>query len=161
MDFSALTYEMIHKTGELMKTSFWPKKATAFIHGEMFMLNHMAHRGESVTPGELAAAMNTSSARVAVALRSLESKGLVTRRIDMEDRRKINVSLTRRGLELVECHKKEIKDKIELILRQLGEDDTREYIRIVERMTEIAQSISSESEETSCRHKRHKEHWHD
>jgi DNA-binding MarR family transcriptional regulator len=160
-DYSSLALEMLRKTGELMKTNFWPRKANAFLHGEMFILNHMVYHDESALPSELAAAMNTSSARVAMALKSLETKGFVTRRIDTEDRRKINVSLTPRGRELVESHKEEMHRKMERILRQLGEEDARDYIRIVERMIEIVQSMADETETPNCRYRRHKEHWHD
>ncbi len=110
-----------------MKTNFWPRKANAFLHGEMFILNHMVYHDDSALPSELAAAMNTSSARVAMALKSLEKKGFVTRRIDTGDRRKINVSLTPRGRELVESHKEEMHRKMERILCQLGEADAREF----------------------------------
>lgn len=140
MDTKALAVEMLKKTGELMKTNFWPEKANAFLHGEMFILNYMVHHGESVIPSQLAAAMNTSSARVAMALKSLESKGCITRSIDKLDRRKVNVSLTPRGRELVENQRKEIQEKLELIVRRLGEEDVREYIRIVSRMAEIARN---------------------
>ncbi len=156
MEQSALALEVLKKTGALMKTSFWPKKANAFIHGEMFILNHIAHCGESVIPSQLAAAMHASSARVAMALKSLEAKGYVTRRIDASDRRKVNVFLTPQGYELIKDHKEEMQNKMKLIVSELGEKDTREYIRIVERMTEIARSLSDETEETA----RSKEHLH-
>jgi DNA-binding MarR family transcriptional regulator len=87
----------------------------------------MVYHDDSALPSELAAAMNTSSARVAMALKSLEKKGFVTRRIDTGDRRKINVSLTPRGRELVESHKEEMHRKMERILCQLGEADAREF----------------------------------
>ena len=160
MDSSALAIELIQKTGALMKTSFWPKKANTFLHGEMFILNFMAHRNESVIPSELASAMNTSSARVAMALKSMEKKGFITRRIDTEDRRRINVSLTPDGRELVEAHKRDMRKKVEVIINDLGEEDTREYIRIVERMTKIAGRVLDAPEETVCHYRKHKEHWH-
>ena len=144
MDYSALANEMIRKMGELMKTSFWPRKASTFLHGEMFILNHMLHREDTVIPSDLAAAMHTSSARVAMALKSLEAKGFITRRIDSADRRKINVTLTPHGKELVVEHKMDMQRKIELILSQLGEEDAREYIRIVGRMADIARTIKTE-----------------
>ncbi len=160
-EYSSLAFEMLKKTGELMKTNFWPRKANAFLHGEMFILNHIACHDESALPSELAAAMNASSARVAMALKSLEKKGFVTRRVDTGDRRKINVSLTSRGRELVESHKQEMHRKMERILCQLGGEDAREFIRIVERMIEIVRSSEDGPEAPDCGCRSHKEHWHD
>jgi DNA-binding MarR family transcriptional regulator len=85
--------------------------------------------------------MNTSTARVAMALKSLEQKGLIQRRIDSEDRRKVIVSITKQGNELVKCERQDMHDKMVRIVSELGEKDTREYIRIIERIAGIAERI--------------------
>jgi DNA-binding MarR family transcriptional regulator len=134
------------KTGRMMKSSFWPKKANAFLHGEMFILNFLNNRQSDTMPSELAVAMNTSTARIAMALKSLESKGLIQRRIDKEDRRKVIVSLTEEGNTLVLGDREEMRDRMVRILRELGEKDASEYVRIIERITEISLRIFSEKE---------------
>lgn len=141
MNYDDLASEMLKKTGAMMKTSFWPKKANAFLHGEMFILNYLVFRETDVLPGELSAAMNTSTARVAMALKSLEAKGLIHRRVDPEDRRKILVSITDIGRELIRSERQEMHDKMVEILRELGEADALEYLRIVERITEISKKV--------------------
>jgi len=141
MNYDDLASEMLKKTGAMMKTSFWPKKANAFLHGEMFILNYLVFRETDVLPGELSAAMNTSTARVAMALKSLEAKGLIHRRVDPEDRRKILVSITDIGRELIRSERQEMHDKMVDILRELGEADALEYLRIVERITEISKKV--------------------
>lgn len=141
MNYDDLAAAMMQKTGAMMKTSFWPKKANAFLHGEMFILNYLVNRAEDVLPGELSAAMNTSTARVAMALKSLEAKGLIRRRVDEEDRRKILVSITDLGRELVLSERQEMHDKMVEILRELGEADALEYLRIVGRITEISKKV--------------------
>ncbi len=117
MNYDDLASEMLRKTGAMMKTSFWPKKANAFMHGEMFILNYLIFRETDVLPGELSAAMNTSTARVAMALKSLESKGLIQRRVDQEDRRKILVTITDLGRELIRSERREMRDKKAVQLR--------------------------------------------
>lgn len=146
MDYSELATEVMTKTGRMMKSSFWPKKANAFLHGEMFILNFLNNRQSDTLPSELAAAMNTSTARIAMALKSLESKGLIQRRIDKEDRRKVIVSLTEEGNTLVLGDREEMRDRMVRILRELGEEDASEYVRIIERITEISLRIFSEKE---------------
>ncbi len=141
MDYAELASEVMAKTGRMMKSSFWPKKANAFLHGEMFILNYLMSCQGDTMPSELAAAMNTSTARVAMALKSLESKGLIQRRIDSEDRRKVIVSITEEGNELVKSDRQEMRERMVRILRELGEEDAREYMRIIERITEISLRI--------------------
>jgi DNA-binding MarR family transcriptional regulator len=146
MDYSELASEVMIKTGRMMKSSFWPKKANAFLHGEMFILNYLINEQSDTLPSELSAAMNTSTARVAMALKSLETKGFIRRRIDKDDRRKVIVSITEEGRRLVLSERREMRDRMARILRELGEEDTREYIRIIERITEISMRIFNEKE---------------
>jgi DNA-binding MarR family transcriptional regulator len=146
MDYSELASEVMMKTGRMMKSSFWPKKANAFLHGEMFILNYLINEQSDTLPSELAAAMNTSTARVAMALKSLETKGFIRRRIDKDDRRKVIVSITEEGRRLVMSERREMRDRMVRILRELGEEDAREYIRIIERITEISMRIYNEKE---------------
>ncbi|NLT15597.1 MAG: winged helix-turn-helix transcriptional regulator [Clostridiales bacterium] len=141
MDYSDLAAEVMMKTGRMMKSSFWPKKANAFLHGEMFILNYLVNQNEDALPSELAAAMNTSTARVAMALKSLEMKGLIQRRNDRDDRRKVIVSITNEGSRVVLNEREEMRDRMAMILRELGEKDVREYVRIVDRITEISLRI--------------------
>ena len=42
--------------------------------------------------------------------------------------------------------RREMRDRMARILRELGEEDTREYIRIIERITEISMRIFNEKE---------------
>lgn len=146
MDYSQLATEMMAKTGRMMKSNFWPRKAQTFFHGEMFILNFLAHgRGEAL-PSEISGAMNASTARVAMALKSLESKGYVARRIDRGDRRKVIVSITELGNELVRSEREEMHGRMVRILTELGEKDALEYIRIIERITEISERIFGANE---------------
>ena len=53
-----------------------------------FVLTYISKHGGSVIPSEISNEMGISTARIAAALGSLESKGLITRRIDERDRRR-------------------------------------------------------------------------
>jgi DNA-binding MarR family transcriptional regulator len=110
----------------------------------MFILNFLIFQDKDMLPGEISTAMNASSARVAMALKSLEAKGYVERRIDQTDRRKILVSITPLGRELVLSDREEMHNRMVVILKELGEADAAEFIRIVSRITEIALSVFKE-----------------
>lgn len=141
MDYSQLATEFLESQGRMMKSSFWPKKANAFLHGEMFILNYLNFRQGEALPSELSAAMNTSTARVAMALKSLESKGLIERHADSKDRRKVIVSITDQGRELVESERRDMHQRMVALLTELGEEDARAYIRLAEKIAEISERI--------------------
>lgn len=63
---------------------------------QLEVLTFLAGR-ESWLVGEIASALQVSSAAATKAVARLERKGLVTRAVDLMDRRCVNVSLTRAG----------------------------------------------------------------
>ncbi|MCL2486806.1 MAG: MarR family transcriptional regulator [Oscillospiraceae bacterium] len=107
-------------------------------HGEMFALGFLMKQEGCVLPSSISAAMNSSTARTASLLGALEQKGLVTRQIDPSDRRQILVSLTGEGRALAASHEEHVRDNLEKTLRSLGEDDTRELIRLITKLVGIA-----------------------
>jgi DNA-binding MarR family transcriptional regulator len=141
MDNTSLAVEMLSKTAAMMRTNV-PKQMTSFLHGEMFILHFLAHQEGDVLPSEISAAMNASTARVAMALKTLEGKGLIERRGDESDRRKVKVSLTGQGKKIICEQHEEMVGKMEKILAELGEKDARDYLRIISRMTEISKTIT-------------------
>ncbi|MDR2559885.1 MAG: MarR family transcriptional regulator [Oscillospiraceae bacterium] len=132
--------ELAVKLLENMKALFRAKthqRINDAMCGEAFGLQYIALNGGSVLPGDISAEMNVSSARVAAALNNLENKGLITRRTDKNDRRKVIVEITPEGREIAEKQWKNIVDGATKLLNLLGENDAREYVRIMGRMTEV------------------------
>ena len=113
------------------------KPIISVLHGEMFILDYLEQKNDTVLPGELSTMMRDSSARTAIALRNLEQKGYIERDIDKTDRRKIRVTITGEGRKLACEGREAIMQKMKMIVDELGENDVREYIRIVGRITEI------------------------
>ena len=129
MDYRELAAEFFKDLHSLRKAR--PQKhISESLRGEAFALQYIAFHDGPVLPGEISGEMGISSARIAAALNSLEKKGLVTRRIDPEDRRRILVELTELGKEQARKHTEEILDNITQILSVLSEEDAREYVRI-------------------------------
>ena len=67
---------------------------------QLEVLTFLARR-DHWSVGEVATAMGVSSAAATKAIARLERKGLVTRSIDMMDRRCVNVRITRSGSETI------------------------------------------------------------
>jgi len=136
MDYSQLAAELLLKMQALRKMK--PQKNIhESLQGESFVLHYIAHHGSDVLPGEISSEMDVSSARVAAALNSLENKGLITRQIDRNDRRRILVRLTPEGKETADRHQRKVVEGAAKMLALLGEDDAREYVRITGRLAEM------------------------
>ncbi|MDR0531885.1 MAG: MarR family transcriptional regulator [Oscillospiraceae bacterium] len=106
--------------------------------GEGFALHILGDCMQGVAqPGQIAAATGISSARVAALLGALERKELITRETDQNDRRKVLVRLSAAGREALEQKHREIHGMWEQVLRELGENDTRELLRLGRRLAEL------------------------
>lgn len=135
MDYQTLAreyMEILHK----MRKHKNEKRINDSLHGEQFVLAYVAHHDGSVIPSDISAEMGISTARIAAALGSLESKGLITRRIDEKDRRRILVELTDAGREKEAEHAKGIMRVLVRMLENLGEADAIEFLRILKKVAE-------------------------
>ena len=142
MDYTGLAAELLEKMQSLHKAK--PHRLiNEALQGGAFVLQYIAFHGGDVLPGEISQEMGVSSARVAAALNGLEDKGLITRKIDQSDRRKILVGVTREGKEYTERQYHAVTEKAAELLELLGEHDAREYVRITGR---LAESCKEENE---------------
>jgi DNA-binding MarR family transcriptional regulator len=110
--------------------------------GEGFVLKYLASRTSAALPTELSEALHSSTARISSILGVLEKKGLVVREIDRDNRRNILVTLTDKGREQAALQEREMRNYMERTLVTLGEADTREFVRLIRRVSEISQKIN-------------------
>jgi DNA-binding MarR family transcriptional regulator len=75
------------------------RESTSITPRQLEVLTFLARR-EHWSVGEVASALKVSSAAATKAIVRLERKGLVTRAVDMMDRRCVNVSVTRAGADV-------------------------------------------------------------
>ena len=90
--------------------------------------------GASTSPSKLRRSMGVSSARIAALLKHLEQKGWISRSADEHDERRVNVSLTDAGRELINSRRREAIERVAAALRSLGEEDAHEYVRLQQKM---------------------------
>ena len=135
MNYTQLATELLNKMQALRRAKPHKHMSEA-LQGEAFVLQYIAQHGKDVLPGEISAEMDVSSARIAAALNKLESKGLITRQIDLTDRRKILVSITQDGEALAAKHQETVTKEAAKMLELLGEEDAKEYIRITGKLAE-------------------------
>ena len=75
------------------------RAAESITSRQLELLQFLAKR-QQMSVGDVAEALKVSSAAATKAITRLERKGLVTRAVDVMDRRCINVRLTRSGAEI-------------------------------------------------------------
>ncbi|MCL1828739.1 MAG: MarR family transcriptional regulator [Oscillospiraceae bacterium] len=136
MDYGELAFELIKGMKALHKIKTH-RSINDALQGEAFVLDCIALGDGDVLPGEIGQEMNVSSARVAAALNSLEKKGLITRRIDTNDRRKILIGITPEGKKLAETHQSAVLGLAAKMLELLGDPDATEYVRIMKKLTTL------------------------
>jgi len=112
-------------------------------HGEIFALQVIAVHDGNITPGDISKAACTTPARIAAELNSLENKQLITREIDPSNRRRILVHITPDGEKAATKNHCEFIDAAVMMLKQLGEQDAREYVRIIGKMAKTQNDAES------------------
>ena len=113
------------------------QNARSLSSGEAGILHRLSERQEPMSAGELSRAMDIGSGGVANLLNALEKKGCVCRVTNPRDRRRIMVSLSDTGKQLIEEKKQEALELTAKLLTRLGREDTAELIRIYQKMLEI------------------------
>lgn len=108
------------------------------------VMQSLARAAGPLSPGEIARATHVTDARVANALRVLESRGLVERRASSKDRRRVEVSLTERGRENIRNREREGVRFMVSFLRDLGADDARDLTRLLGRVVEVVERRRAE-----------------
>lgn len=94
--------------------------------------------------GEIASEMALTPSRVTNIIRTLEKKGYVSRENDEKDRRKVYISLTEDGDRHISAQYQNALRTYSLLFERLGEQDSREYFRILERIHEIMKNMTEE-----------------
>ena len=82
-----------------------------------------------------------SAPRTAAMLRALEEKGMLRRCTDCCDRRRVVVHMTDLGRQTAERARASLCAHVQCVLRQLGEQDAQELIRLLGRITEIEAGV--------------------
>lgn len=106
------------------------------LKGENLLLAMLFDVGGKSTPGALAEVLNITAARVTAIIHSLEHKDLVERLANNADKRKATVQLTEKGTAFVEKVRAEAILHSERIMEKIGEQDTHEFLRIMNKIIE-------------------------
>jgi DNA-binding MarR family transcriptional regulator len=81
--------------------------------------------------------LSVSKAAVSQMLGSLEKRGFIRRETDLENRRKIIVTVTKKGKSAVDTGQKRLDDLMSRIILQFGEKDVQEFVRLLEHFVKV------------------------
>ena len=115
------------------------------MRGEINALHALHHQPEGMIPTALARACKVSTARITKTIDQLEGRGLVERHASPHDRRSVIVRLTDKGEAEVQRRVDVVNGYVAGILRELGEHDARELVRISGRLAEVVTRRAAEA----------------
>ncbi len=120
--------------------------------GEFFMLHTIARcikekqdteDDSGIKVSVLSLYLHMSKPAVSQMLNSLESKGLIERRVAKNDRRLVLVSLTADGNALMEENHKKLVETVDDLIQKFGESDTKTLISLLNKLYDILESMHS------------------
>jgi DNA-binding MarR family transcriptional regulator len=98
---------------------------------------HVLDDDGTLQVGELAERCGVADPTVSKMLRSLEHTGLIERRTDPENRRTVWVSLTAKGLSLVDEMQASFEQGLAQVLRELNSDQLRDLLRTMSHLEQL------------------------
>ncbi|MCR5275105.1 MAG: winged helix DNA-binding protein [Clostridiales bacterium] len=97
-----------------------------------------------VTAGEISEYMNVSTARVAVLLKKMVDKGLIEKRTDPSDGRKVMVAITDSGKALFQEQQREILLYSGAIVDHFGVEKIKEFIDSCRQISQIVDKVEQQ-----------------
>lgn len=111
------------------------------LQGESLVLNCLlSHQEGVVHPSDLSRELHLSRPRITAALSALRRKGLITMRRSPTDRRRIQVSITQTGREVIGGRLERMQTYFDKMLSGLGEADARTLIDLINRCVEVMEA---------------------
>jgi DNA-binding MarR family transcriptional regulator len=103
---------------------------------QLATLRQLARRG-ALSAGDLARGISVSQATITGIVDRLESRALVTRVRDREDRRRVVIDLTEAGREVVATSPPPLHERFVLRLAELPTEEREEIARVLDRIVEM------------------------
>ncbi|MBR2750299.1 MAG: MarR family transcriptional regulator [Clostridiales bacterium] len=110
------------------------------------VLGFLMCSGHEVSAGEISEYMNVSTARVAVLLKKMSDKGLITKKNDPEDGRRVLVSITEQGKEAFYEKQKEILLYGGAIVEHFGVDRIKDFIKSCREIRDVVDAVEKQQD---------------
>jgi len=147
VDKDILAKSLLDAFDSINKQELFEKMKIVF-KGENLMLAILMDMGGKATPGELIKYTECTAARLTAIAKSLENKGFVKRIQNSEDKRSTIIEMTSEGIARFMLLQKESIERIFNLIEMLGENDAKEFVRLIKRLSEISSDTGLLSEVT-------------
>lgn len=104
--------------------------------------NNKPDSPENTTIADLQRYLFITKAAVSQMYKSLEQKGYLTRDVDKNNRRKLIVTLTPQGKEVLTAMENKMQLLLSEVISRFGEKDTLAFINYINRFADIAKEIN-------------------
>ncbi|MFA9379818.1 MAG: MarR family winged helix-turn-helix transcriptional regulator [Acetanaerobacterium sp.] len=119
--------------------------------GELFVMSGIAKRtscpDKNVNVSDIQSNLYITKPAVSQMLNALEKKGYVIREIDKSDRRKIAVTLTDHGQDILKQTKEYTDQMLETVISRFGEENTWQLIKLFSLLSDITEDLKREASE--------------
>lgn len=95
----------------------------------------------NISMSEVQEGLHITKSAISQVMNSLEKKGFVERRIDVEDRRKIVATLTQAGKDILEETKISANSNLNKIISHLGDENAKQLITLLNQVSDISEEI--------------------
>ncbi|MGN0487501.1 MAG: MarR family winged helix-turn-helix transcriptional regulator [Acutalibacteraceae bacterium] len=146
MDTEYLLTQIL-ETFDKIDTEAMLDKFRLSLKGENLLMVMLGELGGISTQSKLIERLDFTAARLCAIVKSLESKGLVQKLKSSSDKRSVTVALTEEGRCMVASLREELLRNALTIIEQLGEKDVCEFLRIFNKLADIANQALPEKKE--------------
>lgn len=137
-----------HAMHSIKKSRMLFARASELPPGEFFILDHVCHLEEAGCQEVFVSRLHNSErmtlSAVSQLVSALENKGLVERSMSKADRRKIVVSTTARGRELIMRARKKMDQDVGMLLKRFGEQNSEQLISLLEQLAAVTEQLRQE-----------------
>ena len=113
------------------------EKTKDLSQGEKGCLFYLTFVENNISASKLSEVLNVSMPRIVSLINTLETKGLIIKNCDQNDKRKTIITITDFGKKIVLDKKEEVISKLSNIIDALGENEFNEYIRLTKKINSI------------------------
>lgn len=102
--------------------------------GIFVILRILSGKQDGCSAGDLANTIGISTARIAVAIKTLTSKDYITRIKSSDDKRKVVIKITSKGQEALRKRENEVFDVIVNLIQKLSPTEAEDFIRLSKKL---------------------------
>lgn len=132
----------------LRKFNIWFCAQTSCNMGEMAVLESIrdltGNSGEKLCVSDLYSKLFISKPGVSQLLGALEKRGYLCREIDRDDHRRVTVTLTPQGEQVLLQVKEQTDSMMDAVLTRFGDENARQLLYLLEQLSQAAQNFQDE-----------------